>query len=767
MSSKNFPRLLKIICFSSTIIASNVAFANFSTSPELNDSINQKNVEVADSLADFHTDLDEFVITAKKEIIKSDGANLTYDLAEDDSSKGLTLLDALRKVPMITVDGQDNIYINGESNYKVYVNGKEDPMLSANASTVFKSMPAASVCKIEVLTEPGAKYDAEGSAGIINLLTETKQRQDGYSGSLSASLTNQEWYAALFGRMKYDKFSADANIVYSENAFSSQENKSVFETLSLKDEQNYREILEQNQNVDYNFLRGTLNTSWEPNQSNLFTFGGSIQNMAADIRKLGGMTSMYSKEGELRWSNLKKMDGSLKFLSFNANASYQHNFNEKGHRLVFAYLLDFGRNPLSVNSETEDIFNFPTSLPYQIFFQSTYSREHTFQLDYANPFNGEKHKLETGVKAILRYNSAFGFSSYGTSFDDMTPDENNTSNIRQKQNIYAVYTAYSGHFGSWTVGGGLRYEHTDMGITDKLDDKISFTRRLNDLVPNAALTYNFSPASTLRLSYLMRISRPNINQMSPSKLDVLGTVVQEGNPDLKSEHSNRFSLTYSNYGRVLGGNVYLDYKFTSNAIENFNYYTLSDNNESVMHSTYANIGHISNIGLGGFLNINILSHMTLSLNGKVSFITMKSKSPDCSNSGWTGNYGINWNYTGPADIKYTIYGGQNVHMISLQGHSSGWYYYGLGISRDFLKEKNLNISLSASNFLAKYSTYKSYSYSPDYETKNIHHNKQWRVGLAVTWNFGKLRSQTKQTDLQISNDDRTEGGTNKGGGIGI
>ena len=129
-------------------------------------------------------DLDDFVVTVRKEVLKSDGANITYNLEEDDTSKGLSVLDALKKIPLITVDAQDNIYIKGDSNFKIYVNGKEDPMLKANASTILKSMPSDAVSKIEVITEPGAKYDAEGSAGILNLITEKKQRKDGYAGSI-------------------------------------------------------------------------------------------------------------------------------------------------------------------------------------------------------------------------------------------------------------------------------------------------------------------------------------------------------------------------------------------------------------------------------------------------------------------------------------------------------------------------------------------------------------------------------------------------------
>ena len=132
-----------------------------------------------DTVPETTTDLEDFVIVASKPVVQSDGAKLTYNMEEDPSSKGNTLMDALKKVPMLSVDGEDNIRLNGQSSFKIYVNGKEDPSLTANYKNVFKAMPSEAVVKVEVITEPGAKYDAEGPAGIINLLTLTKTTTDG------------------------------------------------------------------------------------------------------------------------------------------------------------------------------------------------------------------------------------------------------------------------------------------------------------------------------------------------------------------------------------------------------------------------------------------------------------------------------------------------------------------------------------------------------------------------------------------------------------
>ena len=130
-------------------------------------------------------------IVAQKPLVKMDVDKMSYNVAEDEDSKSYTVLDMLRKVPMVTVDGQDNITVNGSSSFKVYVDGLPNVMFSSNPSMVFKSMPATAVKSIEVVTNPGAKYDAEGAAGILNIVMnkqnpQSAQSMNGYNGTVRA-----------------------------------------------------------------------------------------------------------------------------------------------------------------------------------------------------------------------------------------------------------------------------------------------------------------------------------------------------------------------------------------------------------------------------------------------------------------------------------------------------------------------------------------------------------------------------------------------------
>ncbi|MBQ2398981.1 MAG: TonB-dependent receptor plug domain-containing protein, partial [Muribaculaceae bacterium] len=155
--------------------------------------------------------LDEVEVVARKPIIKAEPDKLVYDLSEDPATKSNTIIEMLRKVPMVTVDGDDNIKVNGSGDFKVYVNGRPDPMLSQNAKEVLKAMPASAIKKIEVITEPGAKYDAEGVGGILNLVTETRTSTDGFLANFTAAASNRDATGTVYARAKQGKVTLSAN----------------------------------------------------------------------------------------------------------------------------------------------------------------------------------------------------------------------------------------------------------------------------------------------------------------------------------------------------------------------------------------------------------------------------------------------------------------------------------------------------------------------------------------------------------------------------
>lgn len=711
--------------------------------------------EVNDSVVGSTYDLDDIIIVTERPVVQSDGSKLTYNMEEDTSSKGMTLSDALRKVPMVNVDGEGNITINGQSNFKIFLNGKEEPSLSANYKTIFKAMPAEAVVKIEVITEPGAKYDAEGTGGILNLVTISKNSTDGYTANLSLSMMRLQSGASLYGRMKTGKLAISANIDYANGYIFRQKNnsESEVENLMSEDLKLVRNILKQR--VGWNYISGNLNLSYDLTDSDLITADFSIMNMHGGLGK-GSQTiyEAYNRTGNRTGFMLTDIDASITNSSLNAGAAWQHTFPHDA-RFILAYRYDTGANNMRYITYPSEYEGILISSPFMNTDNDGHNNEHTVQLDYINPFADNRHTLETGGKLIFRRNPAKSYSFQGMSHESAVETER--TDLTQKQDVYAAYLAYTGRFGSFNANAGVRYEHTAMGIDFHLGDATDFLNYLNDVVPNVALTYLFSHSSNLRLSYQMRISRPSLDQVNPFRINYLPGVVECGNPDLESERSNKVTLTYTNFSSVIGGNVAIEYAEVGNAISR---YQFTEGDDQI--TTYANIGHNRQIALSGFLNWNIMKGMQFSVNGRLAHIDLKSDFPALSNKGVSFNYGANWNYSLPSKLRFSAYGGQSTRRHTLQGWRSGWYYYGIGISKEFFSRNPLTASINLGNFLQSTTRYRSLTTTDSQISRTCYTNSNWNIGVSVSWTFGNLKDDVKKTSTSINNDDRNKGESKQG-----
>ena len=726
------------------ILSANAAFA--------------QDVQKNDTTAGSSYDLEDLVVVADKPIVQSDGAKLTYNLQEDPSTKGNTLLDALRKVPMVSVDGEDKIRINGQENFKIYVNGKEDPSLSANYKNIFKAMPADAIVKVEVITEPGAKYDAEGTAGILNLITITKNSTDGYSGSIQATLSKAQSGGSLYGRMKKGKLTMSANFDYANGRLVPQHSDNITTLENTLSSDAGRQVNSMKQRVGFDYIGGGLNLSYDLSDRDLITVNSNIYAVKGDLLKDKSTYSsiIYNADNSIRGEVFRRIDAQIANTGITAGTSWQHDFNGNGHKTILSYLFNHDYNKLEGNLFTEKSSGVSLADPYEKMLNKDFNNEHTIQLDYENPFGDGKHKLELGGKAVWRRNNTDSYNLNGDS--GSTAELTDKSDLTQIQDIYAAYASYTGKFGNLSANAGVRYEHTRMGINFHYGDTPDFLNHLNDVVPNAGLTYSFSYTSNLRLAYQMRISRPSLSQVNPFKQTFTPNQVTMGNPNLSSEKSNKVSLTYTNFGSVFGGNIGIEYSSIDNSIAHT--YTMIDD---VLYESYGNMGHDRRIAIFGMCNWTIIPRMQFMVNARLTRQMFSAE--EMSNKGWNLNYGANWNYSLQSGFKFNLYGGQKTRSYNLTGYNDGYYYYGLGISKDFLKNDAMTVTLSANNFLQGHNTYRTVTDTKGIRTTGEYKNSNWNVGISLSWRFGSLKSDVKKTDKSINNDDKSSFGAKSGNGL--
>ena len=282
------------------------------------------------------------VVKAQKQLIKQEIDRIGYDVQADEESKTQTVMDMLRKVPMVTVDGQDNILVKGNSSYKIYKNGHYDPSLSKNAKETFKSMPASMVKRIEVITDPGAREDAEGVDAILNIVMVDGSKMQGMTGVVSASYnTNNQrnLYTSLTGQMGKLLASVD----YGYGGMSSRSTVSITDT-----ERRYLDTGNRMQSHSDGTNPGAihysnLNASYDIDSLNLLSasFGGYFYklNVQGD-----GSSALTNPLGQPVYSfnNHYWMPG-YSHSSWNGRMDYEHKTRRKGERLTLSYMLALTR----------------------------------------------------------------------------------------------------------------------------------------------------------------------------------------------------------------------------------------------------------------------------------------------------------------------------------------------------------------------------------------------------------------------------------------
>jgi len=439
---------------------------------------------------------------------------------------------------------------------------------------------------------------------------------------------------------------------------------------------------------------------------------------------------------------------------------YQHSFKKKGELLTFSYRFSHSPNNSEANTDYEDTLNVPYLLQNQYFKNDASTQEHTAQLDYTNPINSI-HSIETGIKYIFRRSKSDGKYYLADKTGEYKYDQDMSTQYDHKQDILAAYLGYQLKYKKLGGKAGIRYEHTFMDADYKNKDE-KFDAQFDDLVPSLMFSYQLAPTQSLRASYNMRISRPGIWFLNPFTDTSNPTAISYGNPDLESEKAHSLSVTFGSFSQKFNVNVSANYSFVNNGIEQYSFIK-----DGVMNSTYDNIGKSKNINLSLFLNWNMSPKTRFNINGRGAYVDYRSSGLDLKNHGWEGNVFGSFQQTLPWDLRLSLNGGGGTPHISLQGKSSSFYYYAIGLSRSFLKEKRLTISLNSSNLFNKYITFKNNINTPTFCSSTATRIPMRYYGFNISWRFGELKAQVKKAARSINNDDLKSGGGNAGTGGGI
>lgn len=680
-------------------------------------------------------------VSARRPLIEHSEDKLVYNAEADPSNAGQMATDVLRKTPFLSVDGEGNVQLNGQSNFKVLLNGKETAMFTKNVKEALQSFPANLIKSIEVITTPSAKYDGEGVGGIINIIT--KKKVVGYNGNIGVfqntlGNTNVNANASFkYGKLGFSGY-------YGLNRVNGFKSHNASETESFNPVAFYKRIStgQRKNNNFYNY--GNMELSWDIDSMNTLSSYAAIN---------GGR----SKNFNLRYFDLISPDKSDTARTiFNDNFSFRYpawnwgmDFIRKFRRnpeqeLTIKMFHDYSHdNNLMKSDQHSEAGN-----RAMINDNNADNRQSTWQLDYVHPFKN-KIKLETGLKLITRDASAIYESQYrNTPNDKYIIDSTNSDNFNYRQYVYGTYATLRFTIKKYSFRIGGRIERTVID-GDFVKSKTTVEQDYLTFMPSVFISRKFANIHTLSLSYTKRLSRPYIWDLNPFVNNTDSLNLNFGNPHLNPEIYHSFEIGYTLLKGKTSINIRLSENFSNSQIAR---YSSFNSNTGVTSNTMDNIGSYSSTGLSGNLSISLTSKWRINSNLGLRYDFVKNRfNPAQKNHGLGGWGSLSTNM----DITKKISTFFNTNMgrapAQLQGFYGFNYWYSFGGNLKFLKDK-FTLTININNIFNKELVWKSSLMDKNFHTTSWNYRPGRSANIGLRWNFGKLTENVSRK-RGVNNDD--------------
>ncbi len=692
--------------------------------------------------------MDGVDIKVSGSLIESKADRLVYNAAQDITAKAASASELLAKVPMVDVDIDGNVSIRGSQNLKVLINGRPSGMMAGNVADALKSLPAASIDKIEVITNPSVKYDAEGTAGIINIIlkdVKIKGTTSNYtagvgtrSANFSADVSHQNGKTGITGR-------------FGGHFWRSWGDGRTTRTNKIG---GLEYLLKQNNSV-VNLGGGprlSLSVDHQINKTSALSFTATgrthFRNSNNDFTTQTGIST-----APLNFLWMQAIDNLTTGMGLDLNVDYRKNFKKPNRELGISAQYTWNADNTDYNMHRFD------SLNHEIRYESSrnigLNKELTMQLDYTEPFTS-KLSLETGAKGILRrVGSQYNFDSMNYSANQLASIDYRSNQFDYYQNVFGGY-AQMGYLQSdkWSYKLGIRAEHTQFGgvLYRPKEDKYTGKSYFN-LIPYFNANWNYNKTSFLRFTYTQRIQRPSLFFLNPytNYSDPLN--ISTGNPKLTAEVSNNMELSWGNYGKKGGGGANVYYRAIDNAIETIR----TVGADRVYRTTYGNVG--VNHTLGMDVNANLKTDKyTLNFNGGLGLVDIRSSIDTGSiaglhNRGITYNAGLRGTFNMKNRWQMELMGRFNAPTISMQGYAMSWFFHMVGFKKRFMNDKG-GLGFGLDNPFSPKIDIITKMTGKDFTFTSVQRLNMWGIRVNFDYKFGAMAvDKPKTVKRKLQNDD--------------
>lgn len=752
------------------LVASFIGYKN-ATLNKVEISTNKADVNVGDVLMATDTKiLNEVTVVGQAALIEDKVDRLVYNAEKDITSRGGTAEDILRKVPMLTVDMDGNVQMRGSSNIKVLINNKPSSILATNIADALKQIPSDMIKSVELITSPSAKYDAEGTAGIINIITK-KNTLQGLTGFVNAGAG---WRGAnAFGNLNLRQKKVGTSLNFGGNSgYNTPGDGSNIRESSVR---GFNTTLAQTDanNVARLFGNTQLSVDYDINPKNSLTLTGRLG--IGNFNTKGPQTSLLT--GETKDEVLQQFTRYVKQLrnnnSLDFDFNYTRTFKEQGHD--FTLLVQHGRNIRNTDFRTDQ-----NNRPFNKSNNDGKNAETTFQADYTYPF--KKHIFEVGAKYIIRdVTSAYDFYQFDEQVGDLVLLPGRTNNFEYEQKVGAAYSTLTLALPKkWGLKMGVRYENTTINAKFQNSDTQTTIAPYDNIVPTLTVSKDFPKNHKVRFSYGQRIQRPSLEVLNPfvNYADPLN--ISYGNPLLKPELSHNFEINYNTYFKANSVNFSVFRRFTNNNITTVR----SVDEAGVTTSTFDNIGKTNFYGASLFLNLQPTKSLRIGggtnftynlLNGSIVIPVLQADNTyrnsivEIENKGWNSNFNFNASYTFTKGWGAQAFGFMGSRRVQLQGYQGAFRYYNIGVKKDF-KNKKGSFNFGLDNPFAKKMVIKSFAADPTFSSTSVRNVYNRGVRFSINYSFGKMDfngggGNMFRSKKKVNNDDIKEG-EGEGGGQG-
>lgn len=692
--------------------------------------------------------LNEVVIIAEKSTVDIRLDKRIYNVGKDMTVKGGTASDVLDNVPSVNVDVEGNVSLRGNENVRILIDGKPSALVGLSGADALRQLPSDAIERVEVITSPSARYDAEGTAGILNIILR-KGKALGFNGSTNTTIGSPDQFQLATNlNQRGEKTNLFSNIGYSlsdgpGNSFTNLRNLT-------------NGIITNSRVEDVNWSRKRKSFNANVGLEYFLTKESSLIGTVF-YKTTKGKTFSENKINEFD-ENINLTDSATRLQDENSNdqtvqysLNYTNNFNKEGHKLT----IDL---QYSDSKENEEAINIETGFNNENNTTDESSTRSLVQADYVLPI-GENSQFEAGYRGDFQnLNSAF----LVTPITD--PDFNPSNSLNFEQNVNAFYTQYGNKFNKFSILLGLRLETTNVKVR-LLDTNENNDFYYAELFPTLNIGYEATEKQSFTLGYSRRLRRPRYWYLNPFESRNSQNIIYKGNPALIPTFTNSFDLGYLNrIGKLtLNSSIYYQHSINNiSRVKRQEIREINGNDESVLILEPINLASEDRYGFEFTGNYN--TSKTIRFDGSFNFYNSKTEGSysysfldpttnissiitnNLSNSNTSWRARFNSRITLPYKIEWQTRLSYRGPSESAQSISKGIFSANLAFSKDILKEKATLVLNISDVFNSRKRNSLSYVPNRDNPTNISDQTFQWRmrqISLNFTYRFNQQKKEQR------------------------